>query len=196
MLAAAPFIDCWEPDHLFFFGFSLLAVIVYAVGIPTATYAVLRYGRTHDLLRERRFFKRFGFAYDSVHMRCYHYQVVLQLRRGLLTIPTAFLEPVDIQVLFSSVVLSLSLLASVDGPFLQSRINVLDTLCLFGAGVYLLCGTLIYSGSLIADTLTAVMCSIVAVCLLSALVLICQDLWALRTKTQNEEQLHLRFGLT
>ena len=64
VMKAAPEITCWETDeHRAMVGISILAILVYVVGIPLGIFLGLRHLREQDKLRDPQILGLFGYLY-------------------------------------------------------------------------------------------------------------------------------------
>jgi hypothetical protein len=64
VMTAAPLVVCWESDeHRAMVGISIVALIVYVLGLPAVTLATTTYARKKDLLRDPTQLKTVGLFY-------------------------------------------------------------------------------------------------------------------------------------
>jgi hypothetical protein len=62
-LTAAPDIVCWEGDHIIMIFVSILAIILYVIGIPAYVFFILLYAHRHDKFKDAEWLQILGFLY-------------------------------------------------------------------------------------------------------------------------------------
>ena len=64
VMASVPSIVCWESaEHRALVGISILAIIVYVIGVPAVTFGTVMYARRKDLLKNDKMMLALGFWY-------------------------------------------------------------------------------------------------------------------------------------
>eukprot|EP00873_Tetraselmis_striata_P002301 jgi/Tetstr1/422565/TSEL_013373.t1 len=83
-MISAPPIPCWDTWHIGYAVISVLFLVIYTVGIPLGFMGILTYGKVHNLLRNERFMRRFGWLYLRYERQWYWWEFSILMRRGLL----------------------------------------------------------------------------------------------------------------
>eukprot|EP00232_Nephroselmis_pyriformis_P022555 CAMPEP_0182854756 /NCGR_PEP_ID=MMETSP0034_2-20130328/1446_1 /TAXON_ID=156128 /ORGANISM="Nephroselmis pyriformis, Strain CCMP717" /LENGTH=1923 /DNA_ID=CAMNT_0024985631 /DNA_START=60 /DNA_END=5827 /DNA_ORIENTATION=+ len=183
VLTASPDINCWEGGHIAGAAAGALCLLVYTIGIPVVFLSVLRYAAAHDILKDQEFASRFGWMYARYENEFYWWELMLLLRRGLFSLVVVILRRFPlIQAAVGVGVLSLALCAHFYArPFLETRIDFLDTFSLWSLQAVICCGVLFYDASitnLVPDfrgILLVVALVLIFVCAAVVVVIVAQD---------------------
>lgn len=154
-----PDVTCGSGRHSEMTAISVLAVIVYVIGIPLSVYFILWHGRKHNLLRDERYLRRYGQLYRrySPSVLGYYEVVLLARRAGISIVLAVFQRQPYKQVLAGIVVMTLALVVHFKlMPFNRRTANLVDGLSIGVTLFYIVCGALFEAGVDFADELAVI----------------------------------------
>jgi len=144
LLLAWPDITCWESRHYGHVVGSVLAIIVYVIGIPLATYLILKKGADQSIMADKKFFTRYGFMYARYHLDFWYWEMTMYLRKAVIAFLTVFVRSDGVSQCALAIVVLVLCLASqaFQQPYRSKSLFYLDCLGLLTSILYALSGIL------------------------------------------------------
>mmetsp|Transcript_31463 Transcript_31463/g.74760 ORF Transcript_31463/g.74760 Transcript_31463/m.74760 type:complete len:1288 (-) Transcript_31463:217-4080(-) len=146
-LVAGPSVLCWQGPHWGYLALSSFGLIIYTAGVPTLFFMILRYGKIHNLFRNSRFMRQWGWLYLRYEKEWYFWEVVIMIRRGLLVVVLVTCRTVPSIQLVAGIALVTCLITShfYARPFISVSLDYLDTFSLVSLMGLLCTGSLFYA---------------------------------------------------
>ena len=144
-MTSLPDIKCGSADHAGMVVVSVLYIIFVILAFPVAMLWVLLKARAENRLTEPAFALRFGTFYEQYKVECVWWEIVVLVRKFCISIILALISlpmiqgAVTILLIYFAIWLELSHL-----PYLEQRHNLLETVCLFCAMIYVIGGMIFY----------------------------------------------------
>jgi len=150
---------CYDPSVLAtMYGLGIPGVLAYAMGIPLFA-AILLY-RARDHLDEPRVVATLGFLQEGYTRESYYWEVVIMLRKMLVTTVVVFLEPWGARIQTYAAQVILFAMTSIHvwrQPFERVELNALELGSLVSAFLTFVCGLFLFdemSGQVIREMAT------------------------------------------
>ncbi|KAK3277121.1 hypothetical protein CYMTET_14852, partial [Cymbomonas tetramitiformis] len=151
VMVASPDITCWEGVHLVYMFAGFCSIQLYVLGIPLLFGSILRYGIAENVLNSTNFLRRYGWLYLRYESPCIAWELTFLVRRcAFAMILTCFRSYPGVQIVSGIMVLCLLLSAHYyKKPFLDDRLDTIESISIFSNIFVLLFGSIFYQDSLL-----------------------------------------------